>query len=235
MASCLQRDRPTLVYDDQGDVVIPASANDSTNISGEVVFDLPIKFDTVNILLHPVGQLGQLAYKGKFRSDYKSGSQTNFSISQSWENSISGLMSNVIFEDLRTGSRRPLTEEKIEIRKIHFTNELSQVNDAKFLIYQVIDSDTNQDKRLNDKDIKSLYISQIDGSGFQKLNKDFTEVIAWKILPILERLYFRTVEDTNKNGIFDKEDSFANFYCQLNTNSTDKISIQSYDFLEFTQ
>lgn len=232
LVSCLQRERPTVVYDEEGIVVNHASANDGEFVEQNPIVDLPIRFDSIDVLLHPVGQLGQLKFKGKFRSEYGSGSQTNFSISQSWENSISGLMSNIIFEDLRTGTRRPLTEKKIEIRKIHYAEDLYKINGAQFLIYQVIDSDTNQDHRLNDQDVKSLYISNINGLGFQKLNKDLSEVIAWKILPELNRLYFRTVEDSNKNGDFDKKDDFANFYCDLTSPSIEKISIKSYNFLE---
>lgn len=233
--SCFDRDQPTLVYDEDGDIVVPASANDSTDIQRDPILDLPIRFDSINFLLHPVGQLGQLKYKGKFRSEYGSGSQTDFSLSQSWENSISGLMSNIIFEDLRTGARRPLTEQKIEIRKIHYTKELFENGGPQLLIYQVIDFDSNQDRRLNDQDIKSLYISNINGRGFQKLNKDLSEVIAWKILPGLGRLYFRTVEDSNKNGDFDKDDRFLNLICDLNSVSKNGVTIESYDFLKLIE
>ena len=235
LLSCFHREQPTLVYDEDGDIIVPASANDSTDIERDPILDLPIRFDSINFLLHPVGQLGQLKYKGKFRSEYGSGSQTDFSLSQSWENSISGLMCNIIFEDLRTGTRRSLTEQKIEIRKIHYANELFEMNGSQYLVYQVIDFDTNQDQLLNDKDIKSLYLSNIDGSEFRKLNKDLSEVIAWKILPRLERMYFRTVEDSNKNGDFDKDDRFSNYYGDLSSTSSKKIIIQPYNFLELNK
>jgi hypothetical protein len=76
----------------------------------------------------------------------------------------------------------------------------------RLLIYRILDKDTNGDKELNEFDISTLYISNIDGTNLTKLTSEFQELIDWKVVTIKNRLYFRSAEDSNKNGDFDKED-----------------------------
>ena len=98
---------------------------------------------------------------------------------------------------------------------MEFLNEIFKKNGEQFLVYRVLDKDTNQDKELNYSDISTLYISNIDGTKFTKLTAEFHELIDWKIIPIKNRLYFRSVEDSNKNGIFDKEDKISYQFIDL--------------------
>jgi hypothetical protein len=66
--------------------------------------------------------------------------------------------------------------------------------------------DTNKDGKLDNNDIKSLYMSTVSGQKFTKLSPDFQELIDWKIIESKNLLYFRTIEDSNKNGEFDAKD-----------------------------
>jgi hypothetical protein len=66
--------------------------------------------------------------------------------------------------------------------------------------------DSNGDTKLDGNDIKNLYISEINGANFTKLSVDLQELIDWNIIESQNRLYFRTIEDINKNGAFDKDD-----------------------------
>ena len=63
--------------------------------------------------------------------------------------------------------------------------------------------------------IKNLYISNIDGNDFKKLSSDFQEFIDWNVIESQNRLYFRTIEDINKNGAFDKDDKVHYHYVDL--------------------
>jgi hypothetical protein len=83
------------------------------------------------------------------------------------------------------------------------------------MVYTVADMDTNKDNKLDNNDIKSLYVSDISGKNFTKISVDFQELIDWNVIDSRNRLYFRTVEDTNKNGAFDKEDRLHYFYLDL--------------------
>jgi len=68
------------------------------------------------------------------------------------------------------------------------------------------DMDTNKDNILDTNDIQSLYLSDISGTRFTKMSADFQEVVDWNVIDSKSRLYFRTIEDANKNGAFDKND-----------------------------
>ncbi len=85
---------------------------------------------------------------------------------------------------------------------------------------------TNRDAKLDANDIKSLYISTISGANFKKLSATMQELIDWNLVESKNRLYFRTIEDTNQNGQFDKND-------RINYNYVDLLSpdftIESYD------
>ena len=59
------------------------------------------------------------------------------------------------------------------------------------------------------------YISDISGNGFLKLSDDFQEVLDWNVIDGTSKLYFRTIEDINKNGEFDKNDVVHYFYVNL--------------------
>ena len=67
--------------------------------------------------------------------------------------------------------------------------------------------DTNKDGKLDGSDIKSLYLSTISGQKFTKISANFEELIDWKVIESKGLLYFRTIQDTNKNGAFDAEDN----------------------------
>jgi len=94
------------------------------------------------------------------------------------------------------------------------------------MAYTMFDMDTNRDGKLDTSDIKSLYLSNISGKKFTKISADFQELIDWNLIESKNRLYFRTVEDTNKNGQFDKNDVVHYNYVDL---SIDEWKVSSYE------
>jgi hypothetical protein len=58
-------------------------------------------------------------------------------------------------------------------------------------------------------------LSDISGKNLTKISVDFQELIDWNIIESKTRLYFRTIEDTNKNGAFDKEDTLHYYFVNL--------------------
>jgi len=99
-----------------------------------------------------------------------------------------------------------LTDKPVLIQSVTYVNTFFKKNSQQLLVYSLADMDTNRDGKLDANDIKSLYISDVSGNRFTKLSIDFEEIIDWNIIESKNRLYFRTIEDTNKNGKFDKGD-----------------------------
>ncbi|MET0945026.1 MAG: hypothetical protein ABWY22_06440, partial [Flavobacterium sp.] len=47
---------------------------------------------------------------------------------------------------------------------------------------------------------------EISGNKLIKLSPELQDLIDWNLIESKNRLYFRTIEDANKNGQFDKTD-----------------------------
>lgn len=227
--SCSNNEQqPRIVYD-QTDEDQTEEKQDSFLMQ---VMDLPIQFDSTNVLLHPIGELIEYSGGGrKFSYSSSSGkSYVKTKISQHNRHSLSGSIKNIKFEDIETGTINTLTDKGILIQSANFLYNFSQKTGKQLLVYSVYDKDTNKDKKLDRTDLESLYISRIDGTGFQKLNAENQEIIEWKVLTATEKLYFRTVTDTNRNGKFDKGDSFQNY--QVDLNRTANFKAEQYTLLE---
>ena len=180
---------------------------DSTQIE---VADLPVHMPGTKYLIHAIGDV-RLAEKsnGKFGS-----SKTNsvsYSISNYNRFELTGYLNNLKFQHLDSTSVYTLTDRAIEILTATYLDEISKKINTGILVYTIVDNDTNLDGKINSNDITTLYISQINGKKFTKLSPDLEELIDWNTIEAQNRLYFRTIEDINKNGSFDKND-LVNYY-----------------------
>ena len=108
-----------------------------------------------------------------------------------------------------------LTDKKLVISNVSYLNTVFEKSKKQLLVYTIVDMDTNRDKKLDSNDIKALYISTISGDNFKKLTADMQELIDWNLVESKNRLYFRTIEDTNQNGQFDKNDRINYHYVDL--------------------
>ncbi|MFC4721769.1 hypothetical protein ACFO5O_05530 [Geojedonia litorea] len=212
LTSCGNDEKPKVIYPENGVIEIQELKKDSTRIE---IADLPIHIDSTNYLIHPIGEYE--IYYGS-RSSYFSSSSYgsgSFSFSGYREYEISGNLYNLIFEDIESEKTRMLTDKNIRIKSVRFLNKIFEKTSKQILVYRVLDKDTNRDNKLNDSDISTLYISNIDGTKFTKLTAEFHELIDWDIVPIKNRLYFRSIEDSNRNGDFDKEDKISYQFIDL--------------------
>lgn len=172
------------------------------------VADLPIYFEGASVLVFPIGDLtlGDVK-KGNYESSKVAyDNSAGLSISNSMENEISGYIRNVKFQIIGQDSLRSLTEKVILIENI------SYVKAQKAFVYTLSDNDTNQDTSIDNNDLNVLYISKEDGSNFIKISPDLHEIIDWKYVEAAGKLFFRTLDDANKNGQFDKKDNVHYFY-----------------------
>ena len=181
------------------------------------VADLPINFAGTNILIHPIGDLNiygrdnSVAYESSSRGE----SQQSFTVSNNNEFEITGYLQNIKFQEIGKDTITALTDKQILIETATYLKTIADKSKKHFMIYTLSDADTNKDGKVDSNDIKSLYISSINGSNFTKLSQEFQELIDWKIIDYQNRMYFRTIEDINKNGAFDKDDKVHYQYLDL--------------------
>jgi hypothetical protein len=202
-----EQEQPKVIYSDSQKVT--ESKIDTTSIK---IADLPIFIEGTNYLLHPIGDVR--VYGGS--RSYGSGSSSiSFSISNYSRFELTGYLENVRFQHKDSTSFYSLTENSIQIQTVTYPQSFSESSKKQILVYTLTDEDTNRDGKIDSKDIKSLYVSQINGSDFTKLSPDFQEVIDWNIIVVQGKLYFRTIEDINKNGAFDKNDTVHYYFVNL--------------------
>lgn len=183
---------------------------DSTDIN---IADLPIKFKGTNYLLHPVGNV-RVYNTGSSRSgSSKVNNQVSYKISNYSTPEITGYITNVMFQHKDSVDLRPLTSNRMQIVSITYLDELALQAGKQYLVYTLVDVDTNKDGKYDDNDIKTLYVSNINGTKFTKLTPDLHELLDWEVIENV--LYFRYIEDINKNGELDSKDAVHYAYINL--------------------
>ena len=210
--SCKEEaEKPKLSYN-KTDKKQAEQKQDTTKI---LVASLPIQFDSTDYLIYPVGNINSNYEWASKTYDSRSEGTANFNISNSMDNEITGYLQNLKFQKIDSDSLISLTKKPLLIQTVSYLPIIAAKTKQQILVYLLADADTNKDEKLDLNDIKSLYLSDISGSKFTKISTDVQEVLDWKIIDSKNRLYFRAVEDTNKNGKFDKNDKIHYNYINL--------------------
>lgn len=182
--------------------------------------DLPIHFKGSSALIYPVGSLtvDELKSRGNYDSNSYKGSQS-FSVSNFMDDEITGFLTNLKFQTETSDTLKVLTDKNILIERV------SYVNEAKTLVYVLEDEDSNQDNILDENDLKVLYVSNENGTNFIKLSPELHQIIDWNYIQKTNKIYFRSLEDSNKNGNFDKKDKFHFYYYDLKNKEVNEIKL----------
>ena len=211
LVACKQeKETPKVIYEE------PKTNNNSRAIdtTSIKIADLPIHMEGTKYLIHPVGDVRVYDDFSKVYGSSKTNT-VSYAISNYNRFEITGYFENLKFQHLDSTNVKALTDEKIQIQTVTYLDRIAANTKKQILVYSVVDKDTNKDNKIDQKDIKSLYISNIDGSNFTKLTEDYLEFIDWNIIETQNRLYFRCIEDINKNGAFDKNDKVHYHYVNL--------------------
>ena len=185
---------------------------DSTQIK---IADLPIQMQGTGYLIHPVGDLSVYEKGSKNKYGSSSVNDLSFTISNASEYEITGYLQNLKFQKIGSDSIKALTDKPVLIQTATYLKTVSDRINKQIMVYTMMDVDTNKDGKLDVSDITTLYLSKIDGEKFTKVSVDFQELIDWNLIESQNRLYFRTVDDTNKNGKFDSKDVVHYNYINL--------------------
>ena len=202
-----EAEKPKVTYETTSKAK-PEVVSDANQIE---VADLPINMEGTNFLIHPIGVMSG---NGKgIKSSYDS--EQGFTVSNYGEYQITGYLKNLKFQEIGKDTIYSLTDKQILIETATYLKTFADKSKQQLLVYSLADMDTNKDGKLDNSDIKSLYLSTISGQKLTKLSANFQELIDWKIIESKNLLYFRTIEDTNKNGEFDAKDSLQYQFVNL--------------------
>lgn len=203
LESCKEEiEKPKVTYD-ASKVGKELTKADSSQIK---IADLPIQMLGTEYLIHPVGDLSVYDKGAKNRYGSSSVNDLSFTISNTSEYQITGYLQNIKFQKIGSDSIVALTDKPVLIQTATYLKTVSDKINKQIMVYSLMDMDTNKDGKLDVSDITTLYLSKMGGDKFTKVSGDLQELIDWNLVDSQNRLYFRTVEDTNKNGKFDSKD-----------------------------
>ena len=224
-AACQQEEaKPKkVIYEDEPEEEVVYQKIDSTDVK---IADLPIHLPETDFLLHPVGDVRVYSNNNSRYGSLKSGNSYSFTVSNYSYPEITGYMSNLLIQHKDSADLHLLSENRMMIKSIVYLDKLAEQTNKKVLVYQVVDRDTNRDGNYDSNDILALYISTIDGQNFTKLTDEYQELIDFNVIEAQKRLYFRSVEDKNKNGAFDSDDKLNYYYVDLNSDNWEKTAYQ---------
>ena len=214
LVSCKEEaKKPKVIYEDAKAVVAPVKM-DSTQIK---IVDLPIQMEGTPFLIYPMGEYSMSDGNSKVNSGSSSSydKDESFKVSNYSDYEITGYISNFKFQKIGSDSLHLLTEKPVLIETVTYLKTVSYKTKQQVLVYTLADMDTNNDGKINSNDIKTIYLSDISGNKFTKIATDFQELIDWNLIESNSHLYFRTIEDINKNGAFDKTDKVHYYFVNL--------------------
>lgn len=211
LMSCKEEtETPKVIYE-EGKTKVEAEVKDTSSIK---VADLPILMEGTKYLIHPIGDVRVYDSNSKVYGSSKT-NQVSYAISNYNRFEITGYLDNLNFQHIDSTTVKPLTDKKIQIQTATFLDGIAAKTKKQIMVYTLVDSDTNKDGKINQNDIRSLYLSNITGEKFTKLSEEFKELIDWNVIEAQNRLYFRCIEDINKNGAFDKNDKVHYHFVNL--------------------
>jgi len=219
-----EKEKPKVIYEEAKTSNNPAAPQaDSTDIR---VADLPILMEGTKYLIHPVGEIRISEGNKKIYGSSRTNDEVSYAISNYSQNEITGYFDNLKFQHVDSTALYPLTDKIVQIQTATLLNANTSKARKQLLAYTLVDADTNRDGRVDANDIRSLYISDISGKNFTKISADMQELIDWNIVEAQNRVYFRTIEDINKNGAFDRNDSVHYHYADL---LSPKFTVSDYE------
>lgn len=212
LVSCKEEEQPAtpkVIYEDAAKGAKDA-AKDTLSVP---VADLPVQVEGSRYLIHAIGDARVTRTRNKIASSYTE--NVSFSVSNYDRYEFTGYLKNLAFQHQDSTAARKLTDKNVTIYTATYLKPLADRSKKEVIVYTLADTDSNRDGRLDENDIKSLYLSHGDGSHFTKLSIDMQELIEWTFIESQNRVYFRCAEDTNKNGRFDQGDVIHYHYCDV--------------------
>jgi hypothetical protein len=185
------------------------SSKDSTGVDFKAVAHLPVHIDSTKYLLHPIGELSDES-SGYYSSNASSGGSVYSSSDE-----IHGQLSNIKFQQLDSEEMVALTSVRVRIYSVQFLRGIFENTGKQFLLYELLDKDSNDDDKLNGEDVRSLYLSGINGENFRKLTPEGQHFTAHNTVDEMNRVYFKSMEDSNEDGRVENNEPAHLFYIDL--------------------
>jgi hypothetical protein len=169
------------------------------SINLKVQTDVFAEIDSSGILVFPlsIGQIG----RGGDGLIYKSLPERSF-----W---------NMIFLNGNTNERHLLSEQKMIIRNYDLNfgghSDTGVESGKRHIFYEIIADDHNKDLELSLEDPTYLFLTNKQGKQLRQISPSGYDLISWRYVRSLHRIFMAVRKDSDQNGKFDEKDEVANF------------------------
>lgn len=218
------------------EVVYPENSVDSTDTSTTILepigknlfMGFPFAFDSTSLYIHTVKNTydlnGNDNYKLRSGSDsYDYGYDNNPRYRGTDE--ISGWFYNFLFQEAISETLRPITNKDFRFSRMEIIRDTINKQAIHTLLLNVYDKDSNRDKFLNRNDLLSYYVADVTGKDLRKISPKGHLPQRYSYDKRLKRLYFSTIEDTNKNGKFENNDPRHQYYYSIETGKVVEVKL----------
>ncbi len=207
ICSC-NRNEPRIVYDENDKNEPLENITDSENENYEkLIADLPFSFDSLEFLYFPIGETNE-SFKMNVRSFASSYSKTSKSYSLGYVRgrNVNCNLNNIMIRPKNSSTFKLLTNSDLKIKSLNYLYRIDTLHGIDRFIFRIIDSDSNKDTFINDDDLVGLYSSKTNGEDLKRISPKNQQLIDWETVDLQGLLYFRTMEDIDRNGEFDDKD-----------------------------
>lgn len=114
---------------------------------------------------------------------------------------------NIIFYRKQDGASHLLLNKKALITSFDFLdNKQSGKPPTKFLLYRIIEKDTNGDKKLTSEDATIGYISDLAGKNLRQITPNNSQMLNWNVIQSMGNIFIKIIQDSDKDNKFTGKD-----------------------------
>lgn len=117
------------------------------------------------------------------------------------------LYSNIIFYRKKDGESHLLLNKKPVIFDFNFLEKKGQGKPpTNFLLYRIVDKDTNGDRNLTPEDANIGYLSDLSGKNLRQITPNNTQLVNWTVVQSIGTLFAKIIKDSNNDKKFTERD-----------------------------
>ena len=117
------------------------------------------------------------------------------------------LYSNIIFYPKKDGESHLLLNKKAVIFDFNFLEKKGQGKPpTNFLLYRIVDKDTNGDRNLTPEDANIGYLSDLSGKNLRQITPNNTQLVNWTVVQSIGSLFAKIIKDSDNDKKFTERD-----------------------------
>jgi hypothetical protein len=114
---------------------------------------------------------------------------------------------NIIFYHKQDGRTHLLLNKKAVITSFDFLEKKEKDKPSqRFIIYRIIENDTNKDNKLTYEDASIGYLSDVSGKNLQQITPNNTQLLNWTVVQSANALFLKITKDSNNDNKFTDKD-----------------------------